>query len=671
MNLNSLLNNAIVFDIETYAEDKYGNEISIKTQHEDYLEMAQVKWIGIYSFRDNKEYYLEVSKNVQKIRELLRSAYVLIGFNSEDFDYPILVKNGLIDDYQRVRHVDCMKILGANNFRDRNGNKYKGRGALMDYKFSRNTLQCMAETMELEFQKSTIDYKIFKQSEYTEEEKKEITKYLRNDIMATKGLFDKLWEYWLPFTKLVDWKFVQDFSWIRSSIASLIYKSACYQLGVEPTYAEKKQESKTEEMGGRVLLPKYEEAKDVWYVDFASLYPHIFTMFNLFGEVSKETQGNVWHGNDMFDVRGYYDISHKHKLARVVEEKLKERIDLKKKDKDNPMVYTIKIWLNGLYGVVRSALFEKIHTPNAGWDCCWLGQQIHKFTQQELEKYGFEAIYGDTDSLMVVSKQSKHLDRDYIKTCLNQIVKKIKANVPFPVDTFNIDIEDFLHYITFPFSDEPIIEEEIRKKLNKKIIDGYREEQIEKKKCIIREEDEKVVKKGRSWVKELHGKKKNYLYIYFDKKEDKLKTKIVGLPIKKDNATPLGMKIFDTILEPKILENKRAKFERRFIEEKVEDCLKEKDILYMLAREFKVKPLHTYKIPEGKTEATGIYAQISKGYFGGGEGVIKLIKNNKVGKAGKGTRYCTIEEAIDAKLSVNDLDLEKFWNEIEPFIDRK
>jgi hypothetical protein len=47
---------------------------------------------------------------------------------------------------------------------------------------------------------------------------------------------------------------------------------------------------------------------------------------------------------------------------------------------------------------------------------------------------------------------------------------------------------------------------------------------------------------------------------------------------------------------------------------------------------------------------------------------VYLIKNNKVGKVGKGAKYATIEEAKEAKLSVKDLDLEKLTNELQPFI---
>lgn len=664
MNIDSLLTNALVFDLETSSFYPDGRPINISTNFDDYVFYAKVKWIGIYSYKHKKEYYLEVSKNRPLVENLLAEHNILIGFNNESFDYPVLVNNGLIAKKQYITYVDCMKILGDATYKDRRGFAYKGRGKLMGFDFKRNTLECMAETMKLEFQKSKIDYKIFYKDEYTEEERKEIIKYLRNDVMATKGMFDKLWIYWMPFTDLIDWKDVLNFSWIRSSIAALIYKSACFAMGVEPTYSE--HPSKKEQMGGKVLLPKYEEARDVWYVDFSSLYPHIMCMFNLFAEVEEATEG-AWHGNDMFKVKGYYDVSYKHKLTVEVVKKIKQRLDLKATDKDNPFVQTLKIWLNGLYGVLRSALFEKVHTPTGGWDTCYLGQQITDFAQQELEKYGFEAIAGDTDSRMVLAVSKKHLDRDYMKTCLKQIIKKILANVPFPLETFDIAIETFCEYMLFPFSEQELVDEPTRKLLNKKEeVEGYIEDLQDGKKVIIEKESNKIVKRGKSWVKERVGRKKNYLYLYKDKGE--LKVKLVGLPIKKSGATRLGIKMYKEILEPKILKEKTAKFSREFIEGHLEEYLKNKEILQLLSREFKIKPFDSYKIPKGKTEPTTIYAQISKGYFNKGDGVINLIKNYKVGKAGKGDKYCTLEEAIEAKLTLKDLDLEKVNNELEPFI---
>ncbi|KKM01128.1 hypothetical protein LCGC14_1797560 [marine sediment metagenome] len=667
MNIDSLLNNALVFDLETSSHYFDGTPINISTNFDDYVTHGKVKWCGIYSYKHKKEYYLEVSKDRQLIDDLFADHNILIGFNNEEFDYPILVNNGLIAKSQYITHVDCMKILGDSTFKDRRGFKYKGRGDLMGYDFKKNSLECIAETMGLEFQKSKIDYKIFYKDEYTEEEKKEITIYLRNDVMSNKGMFDKLWTYWMPFTDLIDWKDVINFSWIRSSIAALIYKSACFCMGVEATYSE--HATKKEKMGGKVLLPKYEEARDVWIVDFSSLYAHIMCMFNLFAEVDEGTE-NAWHGNEMFKVKGYYDVSYKHKLAVEVVKKLKERFDLVKKyGKKHPMVQTLKIWLNALYGVLRSALFEKVHTPNGGWDTCWLGQQITDFAQSELETYGFEAIAGDTDSRMILAISKKHLDRDYLKTCLKQIIKKISANVPFPVETFDIAIETFCEYMLFPFADQDLVDKPTRKLMKKTVVDGYSEVMEDKKKIIIRTEDNKIVKRGRTWVKTRRGRKKNYLYLYKDKGE--LKVKLVGLPIKKSGATQLAIKMYKEILEPKILKEKTAKFSKEFVEGQLESYLKNKEILQLLSREFKIKPYESYRTPkcikEGK-EPTTIYAQISSGYFNKGDGVINLIKNYKVGNAGKGDKYCTLEEAIEAKLTLQDLDLEKVNNEIEPFI---
>ena len=665
MELDYLKKDCIVVDIETCSVYGDGRDVDIRSNFEDYVDLAQVKWVGLYSYRTRKEYYLNVSKDREQIFKLLDSHDVMIGFNHEEFDYPILKNNGLVDPQKWYRHVDCMKILGSSTFKDKNGYKYKGRGNLMGYKFKKNSLQCIAETMGLEFQKSTIDYKIFKNDTWTESEQKEIITYLRDDIMSNRGMFERLWDYWIPFTSMLDEKSIKDLSWIRSSIASLVYKSVCHSIGTEPEYSD--HASDVEEMGGRVIEPKYEEARKVWYIDFSSLYPHIFCMFNLFDEVN-DTYVNAWHGNEVFQVKGHYNTAYQHDLSKVVQEKLHERISLQAKDPDHPMVYTLKIWLNGLYGVIRSALFKNVHTPNAGWDCCWLGQQIHRLTESMMEDFGFESIYGDTDSLMLIANSDVHNNKEYVQECLNKVLAKISENVPFPIETFNIKIENYLPYVLFPFSDQYLVDEEIRKDLKEGNTEGYFHALDEDdKKIIINEENGTVVKKGNKWARVRKGRKKNYMYLY--EKDGGLKTEIVGLPIKKDGATPLGLKIFHEVLQPKILEQRSAKFSREYIDNLISGYLENKEIMTLLAREFKIKPYNSYKVSKGKTEPTGIYAQISKGYFNMGDGVISLIKNKKIGKAGIGFKYCTVQEAIENDLTIDDLDLEKIYNELDPFIE--
>lgn len=629
-NLDKIKQSALVYDVECSAHYPDGKPVDIRGDFDNYLRFVRVKWVGFYSYKHNKEYYLNAQTDTKEIISLLQDHKVLVGFNSEAFDYPILVNNGFAQEGDKPCHVDCMTILGTANFKNKQGFANKNRGALMDFKFKSNSLRCMAETMKLEYLKGEIDFKIFYKDSWTPDEVTEIKTYLRNDVMATKCMFDKLWEYWLPFAELLDLKNVYDLSWIKNSIASLTYKAACRIINTDPTYAEKEEEA--EEMGGRVILPVLEERTGVWYADVGSLYPHIISMCNLPAEIDPDSIGNrkVWRGNDVFQVKGCYDITQQHPLSLYIASKLRERISLKETDPKNPMVYTLKIFLNGLYGIFRSAIFEKIHTPNIGWDTCWIGQQIQQLICEMLEQFGFTIIAGDTDSVFFFTDDCNKNNREYVTNCLQQIGEIIKDNVPFPVDTFKIGIEHYLEYIMFPFEDAPIVG-----------VDG------------------KNLKEKNRLVLERKGKKKNYLMIYKDKEETIVK--LIGLPIKKDNATALGIKIFDEVLKPEIIKNIRAKFSKSFIENKVNEYLQRPEALELISQEYKVKACSSYKNP------SQIQAQISKGYFNGEEGVIRLVKNQKVGKAGKGDLYCTIQEAIDAKLSIKELNLDKVFNELEPF----
>jgi len=646
-NLEKIKKSCLVIDIECsshYPND--GREVNISSDFENYKKFAKVKWVGCYSYLHDKEYFFTINQS-QEIIQLLQEHNTLIHFNGESFDIPILTTNGFLDLDKKYLQVDIMTILGTSNYKNAQGYANKNRAALMDIKLKSNSLRCMAESFKLDYLKGSIEYKIFAKNTWTVDEEKEIISYLRNDVMATKCLFEKLWNYFLPFAELLDIKDIYNLSWIRSSIASLTYKAACKILcteatytekaacrviGVEPTYSEKVSEA--EDIGGNVFLPTVEEETGVWYVDFQSLYPHIFCQFNLPAEVNPDNisaKRKVWHGNEVFQVKGYYDITEQHPLSKYIASKLKERIALKDVDKNHPMVYTLKIFLNGLYGVMRSAIFEKVHTPNCGADCCFLGQQIQQLAKEMLEQFGFTVIAGDTDSLMIVTKDPNKNTRDYVVDCLNQIVEIIKDSVPYPSETFKIGIENYLDYILFPFEDATIVGE-----------------------------DGKNKKENGRLIYQRTAKKKNYLYVFTNPKGEK-EVKLVGLPIKKDNSTLLAPKIYEEVLKPEIIKNNRAKFSKAFLDNIINEYLKKPEILQLLSQEYKVNAASSYK-------TNCIQKQISDAYFKGREGVIRLVKNSKVGKCGKGTLYATVEEVTNAKLTREELDLDKAEQELSPFI---
>lgn len=642
--LEDLRSSTLVLDLETSASYPDGEPINIKTNFDDYVKYAKAKWFGCYSYKYDIYVCDEVLGNEDKIRSFIAEHSVIVGFNSDEFDIPILYNNDLMPE-KRFLLVDCMVVLGDSVFRQHSGLPFKMRGKLMGYKFKNNSLKSMAKAMKLESQKGDIDYEIFFKNYYTDDERKEIIKYLEGDVKSTKQMFDKLWDFWYPFTKFLSEKNILNLSWIKSSIASLRYKGDCNILGVEETYSDDRT-AKKEEMGGRVINPKYEEARGVMYLDFGSLYPWIRNMFNIDAEITDgtpekelelygELSNTTFHGNELFKVKGFYDITQQHLIALKSIENLTTRKMLKDTDPDNPLIYTIKIYENAGYGALRSPIFEQIHKPNGGWDICWLGQQMNHLVEKMMDEFGFETIAGDTDSVFVLARQGTENTKRYVQECLQKIIDKILANVPFPNKNFVIDIENYIEYMMWPFSEENVVGEDGKNLKNEK---------------------------GRL-IKEYKGKKKNYVYVYF--KDGEKKVKIVGLPIKKDNATILGQKILKERLIPLIKTNVCAKFDKSMIDKFVEEELSKPDGLTLLACEFRVKPAETYK------KDSQIQAQISTGYFNGQAGIISLIKNKKFGNAGKGTKYCSISEAIEHKLEVKDLDLTKLNNELKPFIRRK
>jgi len=142
--------------------------------------------------------------------------------------------------------------------------------------------------------------------------------------------------------------------------------------------------------------------------------------------------------------------------------------------------------------------------------------------------------------------------------------------------------------------------------------------------------------------------KKHYLYVNNNKQ---LKT--VGLDIIRKDCSNISLKIFEELKED-IIKNLDCKFEESLIVDKINSTIKEDKTI--IAKRFNIKPLKDYK------SKTSIYYLIGEKY---GDGEIFLIKNYKLG-AGKGIKYCSVDEAKD--LETEDLNLEDVYRELGVFI---
>ena len=127
---------------------------------------------------------------------------------------------------------------------------------------------------------------------------------------------------------------------------------------------------------------------------------------------------------------------------------------------------------------------------------------------------------------------------------------------------------------------------------------------------------------------------------------------------------PKGVKmLFDNYIDPKI----RKELNINFTEDELNKEMKKliKDDLSLAAEDYDIKPLDSYK------SKTSIQYQICQMY---GPGRHRLIPNRKgigVGK-NKGINnplgYCTIEDFIKHKLTINDIDMTKLMKDFKRFV---
>lgn len=478
-----------------------------------------------------------------------------------------------------------------------------------------NSLKELSKLFKFPIQKGEIDYDIFQKEphEWTQEEKDEIILYLKGDVECSRLLFEKLYDEFIEFRQFVSVKNQNNFSWLTATSGSLSYKVLCNFAGLEEEYGQFVF-SKKEVGGGLVLSPTREEATDVWYLDFSSEYPWVNCLFNLFGNPTLCPDAKEWFtGNDVFKVRGKYSLDEPHILTIKTLEMLSNRQKVKQ---TNPkLANAYKIVLNGEYGVLRSKTFKSTYYEHTGYDCAYLGRQFNKIIKKFFDKVNFESIYGDTDSRFLKYMGEKKLTIEEQYKLLNktkkEIIDYIMANVPFPAKGFDLESET---------GKEPI----------------------------------KYIKFVKKQGTEEYAKK-NYLYLTYDGK-----VKITGLPLIKRGSTKVSKVVFDKWLKQKIIEKGHCNFS----ESKVMAIVKEelqKD-LTLASMEYRVKEFNYYK------NKNDLRAKISKEFFEGKWGSIRLIKNKYIGKIKdqQGNCYCT-EDEID-KLQVEFLELDKIKTELKPFM---
>jgi len=660
----TISDDTLIYDIETHAIDGNPNP------QKDIL-----KFFGCYSYKTKKYYIITEKEQIQKI---INAHKYLVGFNNEGtkqnpgYDNPILRRSGI--DLKYKIFIDSMSIFiqRANQMKIKKGML---ADLLMEYSldFITKTLDLVDENTS----KETIDYSIFNKSSWTTEELEKIHSYLKRDIEITKKLYEWIEDYFEGFKDYISEKDISNKTYLRVGFPKFAYKVICKEMNWQEKYGQAGLDKGIGESisGGYVAYPAGERFEGkIYCMDWNSLYPHIMMQCNIYGSKRDGVIDDrpIWTGDGKWKVTGTYYSDELSKVGKLIRKYYNRRLFYKRKillvedkkeykmkdirnligkhfyyvdenDKDmnlqekeitNQIVdeyeklwadgvdrreYTLKIVMNIMFGILDESYYQLVYDKIGADDITSIGRQWIIFSRKIFREEGYIIIYSDTDSDYILDPFD---DKEKLLKVKDKIVKYIKDSVPFPQDTFDMGIDDEITHMFFFKA----------KGKNTKIDEVM--------------DDDDFLNKPKNFMK------KNYIYITTDKK-----IVIKNLGIRKKSNSPLSRKIFWDYLVPQMIENGEVKFSKTYIKNLMIELL-EKDIKLACFRK-SVKPVNDYA-------NTNVFpAQVSAKY---GPGIKFLIPNTVNLGVGKGCQFCTLEEFTEKGLTIDNIDFDLFWSELDYFI---
>jgi DNA polymerase elongation subunit (family B) len=573
-----------------------------------------LRLFGCYSYKTKKFYLLTDKEEIQKV---INNHKFLVGFNTEAYDEPVIKRAGI--DIQYKIRIDLYDII-----KKRTAVIKIKEGILNDLLMS-YSLDYITKTLKLadeETGKISFDYTLFNKESWNSEELRLIREYTMRDLVLTKKLYEWLEEYFWSLRDFLNEDDVKRKRYLTVTIAKVCYKAICNELKWTEEYEKNYEQIEEDERisGGYVAFPSGEEfhqtdKQNIYLLDFVSLYSHIMIQCNLYGRRKNNEDKPFWNGNGVWKVEGSYFTDKLAGVGELLKKWYNDRVKYKKEK--NPKEYALKIMLNTIYGVLNTPYYMRVYDIVAGGDCTRIGRQWIRYARKTFRENGYGVAYTDTDSIYIIDP---YKNKDKMLDVKKQIINYIKSTVPFSQDTFDVAFECEIKHLYF-----------------------FKGENISEKNEEMDEDD--YINKSKQLMK------KNYIFVDIDNK-----LTIKNLGIRKKSNSPLSRKIFNEYLVPQIIEGK-IKFSKTYFRNLIYELLS-KDITLAAMRK-EVGSLEDYK-----KSTTGLQAQISAKY---GAGIYFLIPNLKKIGVGKGKSYCTLTEFREHKLTIQDIDLENVFNELEYF----
>jgi DNA polymerase elongation subunit (family B) len=350
----------------------------------------------------------------------------------------------------------CRTILGEGKFEDLNGQNIQ---QLSKHKQLEYVIKDASLVMDLS---RYNNYEIF-------------------DLMNAISIITKV-----PFDKVCNNSLT---SWWTKVINDKINNGECRPPTLDPI-----QRAKKEIEGGLVLDPKkgyYKDEKLVYVFDVRSLYPTMIIIYNISfdtvncscckddpeARVPKEIMNLIHDKGKKEQHRGQKEYWICKRYRGIIPKLLKQYRNERFRQKDignNAMQLGLKILINGCYGLFNSKFFEFADYRVAELTTAF-GRRTLDYMKHIAEKvYGFDVIYGDTDSIFVTDVKDE------------------------------LDINRFLAECSIMFEDTEIELVKIYKKFllsDKKHYIGFHQDDLTKEPDIVGMEGKKSNKS--SWINDL------------------------------------------------------------------------------------------------------------------------------------------------------------------------
>ncbi len=562
----------LIYDLET-------TDYNPATAEPKIMGCMSTKWKGF-----------KYTTDVEEMVKLIHEHDIIVGYNSKGYDNVIMERYGASFRYKP--QVDLYEIA------DKRKAVIKVGGKMLSSLLTNRSMDKLCEVLSGPAKlKGDVDYDWFKVdfTTLTADIQKKALAYLERDIEMTSFLYDWFEDYFADFKEYLPKKQVENKQYLTASVASYTYKVLCNLAGVKEAYAD---DDPQEYGGGFVALPTQLEAEgDIYCLDYNSLYPHIMMMCNLYGNVEN---GRGWRGNGINATEGFYDDKKLAPVGQVLKDLYSKRLEYKVKKSSKE--YTVKIIINTIYGLLGKSVFKSVSNFKAAADCTRLGRQWVRAARLHFKENGYDVLYTDTDSVYL---RDPHMDLPRLLKVKDKHIADIKAGVPFPVDTFDMGIDDEIQYMRF-------------------------------------------VKSGDTFLK------KNYLYLT---KGGSVKVK--GMQLIKSSATPLGREIFAEIIKPDIIENHNSQYNHAQIVQWIFTRLQaDKAKMAVL---FKAKEAHMYK------NANQLQRRIAEHeLYGPGEHKFIKVHQKHLKGVGRNQNYVGVQ-FVD-EIPTHQIVVTKVLTELAPFI---